>query len=238
MRFEFLGRGSAFNYKEGNNNAFYKNQNKDLLLIDCGESNFEKIRNINLLDDIHSLFIIITHTHSDHIGSLGSLCLFSYYAKKIKPNIVLTHDEQQNQVIKNVCMAMGLSDEHINFVTANDMLNAFSEFESFEFLESPHAPELTCYGFALTHKQDGITYFSADTNSSKYLELFLKKPNLDKIYIDTSKADYPGNVHLSFKLLQEVVPYNLRNKVCCMHIDNSDFIDTIKQQGFGFVDLV
>lgn len=238
MEFKFLGRGSAFNTIEGNNNAFYKNQNNDLLLVDCGESSFEKIKRLGLLDDISSLYIIITHTHSDHIGSLGSICLFAYYAKKIKVNIVLTHDENQNQVIKNVASAMGLSDEHINFADVSQMQEVFTEIENFEFVESPHAPELTTYGFILTHKQDGLIYYSADTNSAKYVEKFINNNNLHKIYIDTSKADYEGNVHLSSRLLQEVVPQKLRHKVYCMHLDNSNHIPDLIEMGFNVVDLV
>ena len=37
MELKFLGRGSAFNVKEGNTSAFFYS-NGELFLIDCGES--------------------------------------------------------------------------------------------------------------------------------------------------------------------------------------------------------
>ena len=72
----FLGIGGAFNVNLKNCSAFYK-VNKKLILIDCGESIFEEILNKNILDDIEDLTIIITHFHSDHVGSLGSLIFYS-----------------------------------------------------------------------------------------------------------------------------------------------------------------
>ena len=42
MELKFLGRGSAFNVKEGNTAAYYKEGDK-MLLIDCGETVFSTI---------------------------------------------------------------------------------------------------------------------------------------------------------------------------------------------------
>ena len=41
---DFIGNGSCFNTEFGNNAAYYKEeQGKRLLLIDCGESIFERV---------------------------------------------------------------------------------------------------------------------------------------------------------------------------------------------------
>ena len=78
MDLQFLGRGAAFNPKEGNNSA-YVIENNQLFLIDCGESIFERIMENGLLDKIDGINVMITHTHSDHVGSLGTLTMYSYY---------------------------------------------------------------------------------------------------------------------------------------------------------------
>ena len=44
MNLLFLGRGAAFNPKEGNTSAYFL-ENNQLFLIDCGESVFERIIN-------------------------------------------------------------------------------------------------------------------------------------------------------------------------------------------------
>ena len=78
MVLNFLGRGSAFNINEGNTSAYFYS-NGELFLIDCGESVFEKIIRNYLLDNIKAINILITHTHGDHVGSLGSLILYCFY---------------------------------------------------------------------------------------------------------------------------------------------------------------
>ena len=88
MELKFLGRGSAFNVKEGNTSAFFYS-NGELFLIDCGESVFERVVNNYLLDNIKAINILITHTHGDHVGSLGSLILYCYHNLDIKVNIIL-----------------------------------------------------------------------------------------------------------------------------------------------------
>ena len=79
---KFIGTGSAFNTKLGNTSAYIKDNNT-LLLIDCGELTFARILSLNLLDDVNEVHIAITHTHPDHIGSLGSLIFYCFFIKKI-----------------------------------------------------------------------------------------------------------------------------------------------------------
>lgn len=83
MEIKFLGIGSAWNINEDNTSAFII-KDKKMILIDCGESIARKIIKNNILDDIKELYILISHTHSDHIGSLGTLLFYSKYNKKIK----------------------------------------------------------------------------------------------------------------------------------------------------------
>ncbi len=42
MELTFLGRGAAFNPKEGNNSAYFIEKD-ELFLIDCGERIFDKL---------------------------------------------------------------------------------------------------------------------------------------------------------------------------------------------------
>ena len=54
-----------------------------MILIDCGETIARKIIKEYILDGIEELYILISHTHSDHIISLGTLLFYSKYNKKI-----------------------------------------------------------------------------------------------------------------------------------------------------------
>ena len=71
-KLNFLGIGSAFNPVLDNTGAFFTD-NGDFYLIDCGESTFKKIWNMEEMIQSRNIFILITHLHCDHVGSLGSL---------------------------------------------------------------------------------------------------------------------------------------------------------------------
>lgn len=94
MELNFLGRGAAFNPKEGNTSAFFIDNN-ELFLIDCGESIFKEIIENNILNNIEKINIMITHTHCDHIGSIGSLIMYSYYKLNNKVNIIVPKEKKR-----------------------------------------------------------------------------------------------------------------------------------------------
>lgn len=81
MKINFLGIGAAFNTEDYNTSAYIKRDDK-MILIDCGETIARNIIENNILDDIKELYVLISHTHSDHVGSLGTLLFYSTYKKK------------------------------------------------------------------------------------------------------------------------------------------------------------
>ncbi|MBQ3947253.1 MAG: MBL fold metallo-hydrolase, partial [Ruminococcus sp.] len=64
----FLGRGSAF--ADENNSAFFVEDN-DLVLIDCPATSYHKVKKMNL-EQYDNIYILITHTHGDHSGGVGT----------------------------------------------------------------------------------------------------------------------------------------------------------------------
>ncbi len=76
MTVRFLGTGGAFDVQQGNSAVYLKREGGDLL-IDCGHSVYPRLRQLNLADSLAG--ILITHTHDDHVGSLGSLLAHQRY---------------------------------------------------------------------------------------------------------------------------------------------------------------
>lgn len=72
---KFLGIGSSFAVKNENTSAFYIDKGT-LNLFDCGESIFKVAKEKNIFNDVNSVNIFLTHTHSDHCGSLGTLVFY------------------------------------------------------------------------------------------------------------------------------------------------------------------
>lgn len=231
MKLKFIGRGSAFNVAEGNNSAYYLNNLNQLLLIDCGESVFATIKQNNLFSNVKEIFVAITHTHSDHFGSLGSLALFAFFALKQKLNIILTGNKKQDNLIKFLLQNTGVTDNYVNYITCENFTEKMVDFKTFNFYLTDHVQEIDA--FCIVYETaDGVTYYSADTNSTELLEKYLKVENLDRIYMDTCLADYEGNVHVSLRRLLEVVPKELRHKVYAMHLDNAQLFEKLAEHGF------
>ena len=66
---KFLGRGSAFT--DEHNSAYFV-ENDELILIDCPMSAFQRLNDKNLALYDH-IYVLVTHTHGDHVGGIGML---------------------------------------------------------------------------------------------------------------------------------------------------------------------
>ena len=94
----FLGVGSAFNAALGTNSAFFYHDG-NLYLLDCGETVFERALHANLFDGARDITVLITHLHSDHVGSLGTLLGYCYFILK-KPATVVCPNPQLVELMR------------------------------------------------------------------------------------------------------------------------------------------
>lgn len=216
---QFIGRGSAFNTEEGNNSAFFIHEG-ELILIDCGSNIFDRLKKSGILGTIKSIRVLITHTHPDHIGSLGDLIFYSYFKMGKMGAKNLTVYAPYVLKVPKIMKYMGVTTDYYNikqFDSGIDMVFEGSEIKVSN-VPSSHVSELLSYGYLITVK-DTVIYYSGDSNKIPRLMLdLLNKGVIQYFYQDTSYADYPGNVHLSLNKLCELVPEH-RDKVYCMHLD-------------------
>lgn len=241
---KFIGRGSAFNVKEGNNSAFIKNGNH-LLLIDCGSDVFSQIQSLELLNGIEEIDVLLTHMHPDHFGSLGDLIYYSYFiiGKGQLPKITIHHySERMNETLE----AMGVYSfmyHELKFrnpkAKQTVMINENYIVEPILVNHYPSVRESTpfnCLGFFIETRQ-GKLYYSGDSNEipQKAMDK-LVSGELSAFYQDTCALDYDGNVHLYYGKLLEAVSADLRHLVHCMHIDIKFDIERAKNDGFNVVE--
>jgi len=231
---DFIGTGSAFNTERGNTSAVIK-KNNSLILIDCGGTVFHRLQQLNIFDGVDNLYIVITHTHPDHVGSLGEVIFYSYYILKHRPIIFFPKRELMEQFLTSI----GVSAEmyHLNsanMVNENDV--QFGDF-SLEFSSVCHVDTIPAYGFIMELNGNKF-YYSGDANSisDKVIDKIISG-EIYRIYQDTCGLDYKGNNHLSLRKLCDIIPQELRNKVYCMHLDKYITEKEIKQNGFNVVDI-
>ena len=225
---KFLGSGSAFNIELGNNSAFLKDEKK-ILILDCGGTVFEQIRKLDLLEGVDDIYVFISHTHPDHIGSLGDLIFYAYYILKRKVTIIHLESEK----IVNILSLLGVKEEYYNLISDTEVkLNDFNELK-LNIISTSHSESLKAYSLILSYKGKKI-YYSGDSNSidKMILEKF-KSREIELIYQDTCGIDYVGNGHLYIEKLCNLIDVKLRKFVYCMHLDTHIESSEITKLGFN-----
>ena len=82
---KFIGTESGFGEK---NNSAYIQINEKFILIDCGFTVFNYLKNNIDFNKFNEIEIIITHLHNDHAGSLSQLILYLWFVYKKKAIII------------------------------------------------------------------------------------------------------------------------------------------------------
>ncbi len=228
----FIGSGSAFNTQLGNTSAFIKKKDS-LLLIDSGGTVFHRLRELKILEELKKIYIIITHTHPDHVGSLGEVIFYSYYILGHKPTVLFPNDELMKSFLTNIGVSqeMYLLESSFNVTFADENLGKID----INFLPVSHVETIPAYGFVM-REREGVIYYSGDSNHIEdEIISKLKNGKLDRLYQDTCGLDYEGNSHMSLRKLKETIHFDLRNKVYCMHLDQHIDIEEVVHQGFQVV---
>lgn len=241
----FIGTGSAFNTKLGNNGAYLKSPDgKTLFMIDCGELTFDRLQKYKVLDGVENLHVLITHFHPDHVGSLGSLVFYMYY-KDTQQFPTVTIYTPDHQSVENLFKLVGVTNRMYNMsrLTLGNERNLvdFGEGIGRVFIlpvRTEHDPKLkVCYGYRLefVDQKGKVIYYSGDSSEiPPAMMRELISGRIDLFYQDTTSKDYEGNVHLSLNKLNAMIPYGegIRTKIHCMHVD-PDWDETFAA-GFGF----
>ena len=234
MELKFLGKGAAFYPVLGNTSAYFI-YDKNLFLIDCGESIFKKVYEKDLFSEIDNIYVFITHTHSDHIGSLSSLILYCDHKLNIKTKIVIPKENKYIDSIKNILNGMGVDESNYEFINDLDLDNKYDVFDNIRYVETTHCDDITSYSI-IFEKDNRVIYYSGDTNELDTVKSIIHgDKNIDKIYIETCSERLDG--HIYYEDLLEVIPKNLRDRVYCMHLDTMDIVDKLEENGFKIVEV-
>ena len=233
MELKFLGRGAAFNPLEGNTCAYVREGEK-LLLLDCGETVFGELIRRKTLDGIREVWIAVSHMHSDHCGSLGSLTLYCAEILNFNARILLPQgDERYESEMRQLLKLFGVPERMVDYMPETaDM--GFKSFSGFRFCQTRHAPALDCYSFSFETPEGGV-YFTADTAVADGIKAFIEAhPGFEHVYTESINAEkHP--VHLPLHVLAELIPPEQRNRVSIMHLNGVGCDKAAMALGFGVV---
>lgn len=220
MKLKPLGIGSAFNSQEYGNNSWYFTKNNKVFMIDCGSTIFNSFKEKGL-DKYESVNVVITHLHTDHIGSLGTLIEYLFYVKGFKPNIIT--DIHLKKDLRTILSISGIEESMYNLITNTyDDKEVYHSNLGITFLETGHVPQLQSYSLLIdfwdTKKR---VFYSGDVNDlPNSLKIFNKSElSVDHVYVDYSINGSP--VHLSTEQpLKQLAEWFSDSTIHLMHLDN------------------
>lgn len=209
----FLGRGSAFT--DEHNCAFFKYNNK-LYLLDCPMSAFHKlVNNSELLSGIVEIVVLVTHTHSDHIGGIPMLIHYCFYNAKIPVTVICPCQEIINDMYYFINNMDGCDNNAYRIVGVNQIDLGFTV----RAIPTRHAMQLSgkCFGYFIGIGDKTIVY-TGDTCTLQPFVNFLGKGT----YLYTELAYYKSPVHLWMNDVLGILKGYANNgvRVYVMHLDN------------------
>lgn len=212
MVLKFFGRGSGF--ADEHTSAYFSTANKEMVIIDCPVSTFQKVKHIDL-KDYEKFYVLVTHTHGDHVGGLGLFVQYAFFTFK-KPVTIVAPSTAVADDILTVLTIEGNDPTWCELVTVSDV----TDKEWFcDCVLTKHSPQLKnkCFGYHLIVDDTNVVY-TGDTSTLQPFLPYLTDGSF--LYVDTSV--YYGMIHLKLEdALNDFISFTERSiKVYLMHLDD------------------
>ena len=216
----FLGRGSAF--ADEHNSAFFVEDN-ELVLIDCPATSYQKVKKMKW-EQFDNIYILITHTHGDHSGGVGTMLQYVWFAScmKKKVTIVAPSEKVKNDLLLLLMRIEGCQQEWFNIVTADELDKKWF----IASVPTVHVKPLEgkCFGYHLNIHGNNAVY-TGDTATLEPFKPLLKSGS----FLYTEAAFYKSEVHLYLKdMLNEFISLSDSGvNIYLMHLDVEEKIKEI-----------
>ena len=214
----FLGRGSAFTDEQ--NSSFFV-ENGDLVLIDCPMSSFEKLNDMNMTLFNH-VYVLVTHTHGDHISGIGMLIDLLQFSVKTPITVVAPSKEVENELRYLLSNLEGCGDSWYTLTNADELKKEWFVCS----IPTTHTEQLQgkCFGYCLTVEGKRVVY-TGDTNTIEPFEKYIE----DGSYAYIEMSAYRSPVHLyCIDMIDKIREYTSRGvHVYLMHMDDEKRIAAV-----------
>lgn len=222
---KFLGIGSAFNPAWKNTSAYFT-KGSHFFLLDAGESVFSILFDKGYLKKYEKLTVFITHTHSDHVGSLPSI--ISYCYNVLGKKVEVYYPKQELYVLLD---HMGIERESYELHCGTEW--KFDDI-SVHAISVRHADDIFCYGYRISGPEESIYYSGDGYQVPEEVVKDFFEGKIERIYQDTAEFPSTHPSHCPLEELERLFPEKDRNRVFCMHF-TTNFFEKLEQLGFSYV---
>lgn len=233
---QFFGRGSAFQYEQ--NSAFFTDGD-DIILIDCPMSSFHKLIRMNIEQltesrNVRIIFVLVTHTHADHVSGIATLIQYAYYVWHI-PIVIAAPSQEVKDDLRFLFSRLEGCDMAAFHLTTADKLKIWVK----DVIPTTHVPGLNgrCFGYNLKIGDASVIY-TGDTNTLEPYKQYLTDGGDIYFYTEASAAKSPVHIYLPDELdyLKSLTDKGI--KVYLMHLDDEDkAYELIKETSIMFAPL-
>lgn len=244
MKLNFLGSGSAWvDASENYHSNMLLTVNDKNLLIDCGSTIFEALKEQNIsIKDINSIFV--THNHPDHIGGLPDLAFRYYYQNfpfgSVKKELI-GYEKTLECLWENVLKGQikQYKEQTLNsFFLPNKLFNNDSFYfadTKIEIVENKHE-YYNDFNYSHSLFINNQIFISGDCILHEDNLKYFKKAKT--IFHDCGLIHYENNIHASYQDLCSL-PLDIKNKMWLYHYTTNNGtipLPDYKKDGFlGFV---
>jgi ribonuclease BN (tRNA processing enzyme) len=151
MQIKFLGTGGAFDIDYLNSAAILTVREK-CVLIDCGFTVYQTLVHKNLIHRVD--YILLTHLHNDHCGSLANLLQHKLIVDKApKPTILYPSEQFKSQVFEFLKIQVKDPDKYVEFMP-------LEHFEGIQAVDTYglHSEGMQSYAYIFEEEDNRIVY--------------------------------------------------------------------------------
>ena len=209
MEIKFLGTGGAFEPAYYNAAAILKLREKSFL-IDAGFTVYPRLVQLNLLFSFD--YILLTHLHNDHCGSLANILLHRYFYGDGRKTVILYQTEDfKTQMQEFLRIQLKDPDKYADFV-ACDTVSNLTILDTY----GRHAENFQSYGL-IWEEADKRLVYSGDLQQTDFLFAhLLPLPPMPTIIFHDISFNPENKGHTHYTRLQ---PYQSQYTIFGYHCD-------------------
>lgn len=219
-KLNFIGIGGSTNIELGGNCCYLKEED-NLLVIDMCEGATEKLEKVSAFKDIKNIYVVITHTHFDHVAGLGVFIWYCNFNLNISPKIIYS-DFKYLHTLKKLLKLTGVDKKFVEFI--RDSSFKINDLK-LNMQRTPHTPKLQCFGIMFQDKL-GKYYYTSDTKDINYVKKLCEDKTIKTIYTEVSEETY--NAHIKY---DDIIDLD-KEKLILMHFETVELYKRAMNDGF------